>query len=144
MCLTHKRCTDSASPPLCIGLYAKWGAGKSFMIQLIKQQFDPTAQEMSGSYSIVQWFEADYELLSDIPHLERAEQFCRFLNCSLEWLPVDNYTVSTINRLMCDAFNDTCYFCFKSCPSESFSKCWNWFCDLRRVSTQATLDDVVI
>ena len=56
-----------AAPPVCVGLYAKWGRGKSFLIHQIKQHFDPTARvDARGGGQIVQKFEPGYA------ELERA------------------------------------------------------------------------
>jgi hypothetical protein len=51
-------------PPLCVGLYAKWGSGKSFMISLIKKGFDPTARENKHTHELTQWFEDGYDKLT--------------------------------------------------------------------------------
>jgi len=47
----------TAQPPLCIGLYARWGAGKSFLIDLIKSEFDP--EVVLREFKMVQKFELD-------------------------------------------------------------------------------------
>ena len=47
----------AAEPPVCVGLYAKWGSGKSFMIGLLKQFFDPTCRRDTVTHELVQWFE---------------------------------------------------------------------------------------
>ena len=36
----------NANPPACVGLYAKWGSGKSFFIQLLKEEFDRQARAL--------------------------------------------------------------------------------------------------
>eukprot|EP00966_Prymnesium_polylepis_P237954 5503386-Prymnesium_polylepis.1 len=41
---------------MCVGLYAKWGSGKSFMIHLIKKNLDPQAQEDGRTHALSQWF----------------------------------------------------------------------------------------
>lgn len=50
----------SAGPPVCVGLYAKWGSGKSFLIHLLKKAFDPDVREEKGTGELKQWFEAGY------------------------------------------------------------------------------------
>ena len=50
-----------AAPPIAVGLYARWGAGKSFMIFLLKQQFDPLARTDPPTHDLVQWFEDGYD-----------------------------------------------------------------------------------
>ena len=37
---------NRADPPMCVGLYARWGSGKTFMISLLKKEFDPTVREL--------------------------------------------------------------------------------------------------
>ena len=39
----------------------RWGSGKSFLIQLIKKSFDPTARIDSNSDEFVQFFEDEYD-----------------------------------------------------------------------------------
>jgi DNA-binding beta-propeller fold protein YncE len=51
-------------PPLCVGIYAKWGSGKSFMIYLIKMGFDPMAREDKHTHELTQWFEDGYDKLT--------------------------------------------------------------------------------
>ena len=50
-----------AEPPICVGLYARWGAGKTFMISLLKKEFDPTAYEDPRTHRILQVFEKGYK-----------------------------------------------------------------------------------
>ena len=52
-----------AAPPIAVGLYARWGSGKSFMIFLLKQQFDPFARTDPRTHDLVQWFEGGYGAL---------------------------------------------------------------------------------
>ena len=52
-----------ATPPIAVGLYARWGSGKSFMIFLLKQQFDPKARSNPRTHDLVQWFEDGYDAL---------------------------------------------------------------------------------
>ena len=50
-------------PPICVGIYAQWGQGKSFMMNCLKLQFDPTARaDVSG---LKQYFEDGYELIGN-------------------------------------------------------------------------------
>jgi hypothetical protein len=49
-----------ASPPICVGLFAKWGSGKSFMMYLLKQEFDPDCEEDPSTFEIIQWFDPRY------------------------------------------------------------------------------------
>lgn len=50
-------------PPICVGLYAQWGQGKSFMMNCLKLQFDPTAR--ADASGLKQYFEDGYESLED-------------------------------------------------------------------------------
>jgi len=50
----------SGAPPLCVGLYAKWGQGKSFLISCLKKAIDETARENPQTHDLVQWFEPEY------------------------------------------------------------------------------------
>ena len=54
---------DGASPPVCVGLYANWGSGKSFLMHRLKMRFDETAIEDPRTYQMVQWFEPSYDAL---------------------------------------------------------------------------------
>ena len=51
---------DDCSAPICVGLYAKWGSGKSFMIELLKRAFD-LAREDPRTHGLVQWFEDRFD-----------------------------------------------------------------------------------
>eukprot|EP00854_Cymbomonas_tetramitiformis_P000402 gene402-755_t len=48
------------TPPICVGIYAKWGTGKSFMMNQLKSSFDNTCKELPGSLDLVQFFEDNY------------------------------------------------------------------------------------
>jgi len=50
-----------AEPPICVGLYARWGAGKTFMISQLKKQFDPEVREEPRTRGLLQFFEKGYE-----------------------------------------------------------------------------------
>ena len=54
---------NGCEPPACVGLYAKWGSGKSFMISLLKQQFDPRARLDPRTHDLTQWFEPGFDAL---------------------------------------------------------------------------------
>jgi hypothetical protein len=49
-----------AKPPVCCGLFGKWGTGKSFLIQLLKKNFDSSAREDPRTFELKQFFEPDY------------------------------------------------------------------------------------
>lgn len=48
---------SDADPPVCVGLYARWGSGKSFMIQLLKYYFDKSVSIRKSTKELVQWYE---------------------------------------------------------------------------------------
>jgi len=48
---------DHADTPLTIGIYGPWGSGKTSLMQMMQQQFDPGAQHDQGRYPTV-WFDA--------------------------------------------------------------------------------------
>ena len=52
---------ERAEPPICVGLYARWGSGKTFMISLLKKEFDPTVQEHPKTRQLLQFFEKGYK-----------------------------------------------------------------------------------
>ena len=52
-----------AEPPICVGLYARWGSGKSFMLSLLVKEFDPTALEHPHTRQLLQHFEKGYDEL---------------------------------------------------------------------------------
>ena len=50
-----------AEPPICVGLYARWGSGKTFMISLLKKEFDPSVYEDPHTHQLLQFFEKGYK-----------------------------------------------------------------------------------
>ena len=52
---------DRAEPPICVGLYARWGSGKSFMISLLVKELDPGVKENPHTRKLTQFFEDGYE-----------------------------------------------------------------------------------
>jgi hypothetical protein len=69
---------EAASPPLCVGLYAKWGVGKSFLIGLLKKNFDKTAREHQRTHDLVQWHEDDFSTLPPaITDIEASKQVAK-------------------------------------------------------------------
>lgn len=59
-CKALYRMLNPANPPVCVGLYAKWGAGKSFMIDLLKREFDPFVRENPRTKELMQRFDKRY------------------------------------------------------------------------------------
>ena len=50
----------SATPPMCVGIIGPWGSGKSFLVELLKLEFDKTVRMRRSNFDLVQWFEDDY------------------------------------------------------------------------------------
>ena len=94
-----------AEPPICVGLYARWGAGKTFMISLLKKEFDPSVYEHPDTHQLLQFFEEGY------PEPEQAEtekvcsRICSLLlNIMRALVPTMPYGVATFFSVVCDAF----------------------------------------
>ena len=70
--------TAAAEPPVCVGLYAKWGSGKTFIINCIKQEFDPGkmygVEEDLTTHDMRQWFERDIATPEDADAAEDMER----------------------------------------------------------------------
>lgn len=109
---------NRASPPVCVGLFAKWGSGKSFMMHLLKQQFDPTCEEDSSTYELIQWFDPRYT--SPHPNAKNWPVVADSLRnrCSIrcqiisKWLGTDSSSLSYSTLawflLMKDLFEEFC------------------------------------
>ena len=68
-----------AEPPVCVGLYAKWGSGKSFLINCIKQAFDPGIKEDPRTHDMRQWFERTPEDADAAEDKEiKDESYCAY------------------------------------------------------------------
>ena len=65
----------NSSPPVCVGLYAKWGSGKSFMIFLLKKNFDPDVVEDPRTHELYQYYEDEYQNLKGSANCEEAQDF---------------------------------------------------------------------
>jgi hypothetical protein len=78
----------TSSPPICVGLYAQWGQGKSFMMNCLKQQFDPTAR--ADDSGLKQYFEEGYDSIPD----SGAHGFKDFNNDETESKSSDNQSNS--------------------------------------------------
>ena len=112
-----------ADPPVCVGLYARWGSGKSFMISLLKKEFDPSVYEDPHTRQLLQFFEEDYgkknESADDDPTL------CVFMLDFLRSIPLAftsslPYWVWTFAEIICDYVRDIS------------SKVWKWCSELQR------------
>mgnify|MGYP001253480782 CR=1 FL=1 len=104
-----------AEPPVCVGLYARWGSGKTFMISLLKKEFDPTVREDPKTRRLLQFFEKGYEELA--PKQAPPEETVISLICGLLltillsflWIPkaifpTMPYGVTTFFSVIWDAF----------------------------------------
>ena len=68
-----------AEPPVCVGLYAKWGSGKTFLINCIKQAFDPGIKEDPRTHDMRQWFERTPEDADAAEDKEiKDESYCAY------------------------------------------------------------------
>ena len=103
-----------AEPPVCVGLYARWGSGKTFMISLLKKEFDPTVREDPKTRRLLQFFEKGYEELGTEgpPEETVSSLICGLLLAillSFLWIPkaifpTMPYGVTTFVSLIWDAF----------------------------------------
>ena len=101
-----------AEPPVCVGLYARWGSGKTFMISLLKKEFDPTVHEDPKTRRLLQFFEEGYEELGT--ESPPKEDTVSSLTCGLllaillssvkAIFPTMPYGVTTFFSLLWDAF----------------------------------------
>ena len=96
-----------AEPPICVGLYARWGSGKTFMISLLKKEFDPTVRKDPRTQRLVQFFEAGYK---DEPADDLKETICSLFYgmltaIVLAFVPAVPYWLTTCFSIICDAFN---------------------------------------
>jgi len=96
-----------AEPPVCVGLYARWGSGKTFMISLLKKEFDPTVREDPKTRRLLQFFEEGYEELgTEAPPEETVSSLTcgLLLAILLSLFPTMPYGVTTFFSLIWDAF----------------------------------------
>ena len=100
---------NRAEPPMCVGLYARWGSGKTFMISLLKKEFDPTVREDPHTHQLLQFFEQGYE--KQDPADDSKPESVGFLiygllfNILLFFIPTVPYWASTILSILRDALN---------------------------------------
>jgi len=117
-----------AEPPICVGLYARWGAGKTFMISLLKEEFDKTVREEPQTRKLLQFFEEGYAKLepkngpADDPKPDEDPTVGSFILGLLRTILFSfisghvPYGVSTFASIVCDAV----YI------SEASHKAWKW------------------
>ena len=98
-----------AEPPICVGLYARWGSGKTFMISLLKKEFDKTVYEDPHTKQLLQFFEKGYE--SSEPKPVPAKRtvgsliWGLLLTILLAFVPTMSYGMATFLSIACDAFD---------------------------------------
>ena len=117
-----------AEPPICVGLYARWGAGKTFMISLLKKEFDPTVRENPQTRRLLQFFEEGYDKMG--PKQEPGEETATvsslirslLLTILSAFVPMIPYGVATFFSILCDAFD----------PREALYDAWAWCSKLKR------------
>lgn len=95
-----------AEPPICVGLYARWGGGKSFFLFLMLSIFDPKAKEHPVSKMLVQSFEEGYgkENKEEAPP-QSLPAWCMQLIWDLVCnilLPTRPYWLSTLSSILFD------------------------------------------
>lgn len=61
----------SATSPMCVGIIAPWGSGKSFLFELLKLECDLSVRMRKNDNELVQWFESDY---SNCMVINKSEQ----------------------------------------------------------------------
>lgn len=49
-----------ATIPICTGIYAKSGSGKTFLLELIRKEFDSNTAENKAKDGLVQWFQEEW------------------------------------------------------------------------------------
>jgi len=140
-----------AEPPICVGLYARWGSGKTFMISLLKKEFDPDVREEPRTRRLLQFFEEGYDDLGSTEQ-EPTDESITYLICYLLinillslllipraiWLSLP-YGVTTFFSILCDAF-DVRKVIWAWC-SRSKRVYWNTKAKIRPYKEVSTRDD---
>ena len=113
-----------AEPPICVGLYARWGSGKTFMISLLKKEFDPSVYEDPHTHQLLQFFEKGYKKQEpkQAEHTVKALVYSLLVTILLTFLPPVPYGVATFLSIICDAFD----------PRDAFRAAGAWCSRLRR------------
>jgi len=120
-----------AEPPICVGLYARWGSGKTFMISLLKEEFDQTVREDPGTRQLLQFFEEGYADAkakngpADDPKTDEVPTVISLLFDLLRiimfsFIPTVPYGVTTFRSIIYDALR------------QASRKAWNWCSKLQR------------
>ena len=116
-----------ADPPICVGLYARWGSGKTFMISLLKKEFDPSVYEDRRTRQLLQFFEEGYVKLGPEQAPADGETVVSLirgllLTILLAFVPTMPYGVKTFLSIICDVFN----------PRETLHAACAWCSSLKR------------
>ena len=117
-----------AEPPICVGLYARWGSGKTFMISLLKKEFDLDVREDPQTRRLLQFFEEGYDKLG--PEQAPGEETVTvsslirglLLTILLAFVPTMPYGVTTFCSIIYDAFD----------PREALHAAGGWCSSLKR------------
>jgi hypothetical protein len=120
-----------AEPPICVGLYARWGSGKTFMISLLKEEFDKTVREDPDTRQLLQFFEEGYAEAkpkngpADDPKTDEVPTvislvFDLLRTIIFSFIPTVPYGVTTFSSIICDALR------------QASRKAWNWCSKLKR------------
>ena len=115
-----------AEPPICVGLYARWGSGKTFMISLLKKEFDPDMHEDQHTKQLLQFFEEGYRK-PEPEEAAKTESVCSLIRgllftILLAFVPAMPYGVATFLSVICDAFD----------PRDALNAAWAWCSSLKR------------
>jgi hypothetical protein len=116
---------NQATPSLCVGINAEWGTGKSFLIEQIKKEFDPTVQLRISNSELVQWYEDEFNDSEKCKSLQQNDQ--EILEAKQ---PDTEKTKMTFMRSLFIPF-DLCYIL---CCHPLFSR------KLRKISTELDKD----
>ena len=94
---------------MCVGLYARWGSGKTFMISLLKKEFDSDMRKDPRTQRLLQFFEKGYDELGS-PRAEEekiSSLICGLLLAILQaFVPITMpYGMATFISITCEAFD---------------------------------------
>ena len=140
-----------AEPPICVGLYARWGAGKTFMISLLKKEFDPDVREDPRTHQLLQFFEEGYKKLGEqAPANETVSSIIYgfLLNIMLSFVPTVPYGVVTFFSIICDALDprDTLHEASAGCSRLAHACVYvaqNWY-NRRKILAKTAASDLEV
>ena len=116
---------DGASPPVCVGLYANWGSGKSFLMHRLKMCFDDSVIEDPRTFQMVQWFEPSYAMLKAAKQEENIETLEEYLENG-NWFPLFVAAIIFPFILLISLIFELCYVV-------SFGFCLGYFGSLQSI-----------